>query len=290
MSARLRYAVRFAAGLSLFAPGFASSASVASAQPDPLPTIALAHAGIRSDTPSVRWISVSGPGGSTMRAAVVQPEGPGPFPTVIILHGTHGFAHEYVRLARDMARRGVLGVAACWFAGGRGAGTRFIHPIECKDAPPLPDTSDADRFRVAGQSIDALVNAVKSLPDVRSDRVALFGHSRGGGAALNYALMGTGTVAAVVLNSTGYSSEISNRALGIDVPILIMHGTADALADGGSAFTNVERAREFEATLRRAGKRVEAKYYDGAGHNAIFTGPTQYRDAVARVVAFLASF
>lgn len=100
-------------------------------------------------------------------AAVARPSGTGPFPALIILHGTHGFAEEYVRLARDMARRGVLGVAACWFEGHRGVGTRFITPIECTDGPPFVDTSGVGRFRLARKSVDALVQTVRALPEVR---------------------------------------------------------------------------------------------------------------------------
>jgi hypothetical protein len=33
--------------------------------------------------------------------AVARPSGEGPFPTILLLHGSHGFAQEYVRLAQD---------------------------------------------------------------------------------------------------------------------------------------------------------------------------------------------
>jgi dipeptidyl aminopeptidase/acylaminoacyl peptidase len=65
-----------------------------------------------------------------------------------------------------------------------------------------------------------------------------------------------------------------------------MHGTADGPADGGSPLTDVRMARDFEAALRRAGKPVETMYYEGGGHNGIFTSATQRRDEVSRMVAF----
>ena len=69
--------------------------------------------------------------------------------------------------------------------------------------------------------------------------------------------------------------------------ILILHGVADSPDEGGSAMTNVQMARDFEAAMRRAGKTVEAFYYEGSGHNGLFASPTQYRDEVERMTTFL---
>jgi alpha-beta hydrolase superfamily lysophospholipase len=156
-------------------------------------------------------------------------------------------------------------------ANARWAGTAYVAPIECAGGPPFVDTPGLERFRVARKSVKTLVEAVRALPDVRENQVALFGHSRGGGAALDYVLLHTGTVKAAVLNSAGYPPEVTARASDVDVPILLMHGTADSPTGGGSAFTNVTMARAFEAALRNAGKVVEAVYYEGGGHETIFT-------------------
>jgi hypothetical protein len=53
----------------------------------------------------VEWIRVSAPSGAAIVAAIARPSGRGPFPTVLVLHGTHGFAREYVQLARELAGR-----------------------------------------------------------------------------------------------------------------------------------------------------------------------------------------
>ena len=219
--------------------------------------------------------------GHEMIAAVARPNGSGPFPALLILHGSHGFAEEYVGLAHDMARRGIVGVAACWFAGGSGRGTKFITPIDCSSAPPLTAAATPE----ARRAVDALMQVTRTLPGVRPDRVALFGHSRGGGAALHY-VMSDGTAQAVVLNSAGYPRELNSRVGDIKVPILILHGIDDRPADGGSSMTGVERARSFEAALRDAGKQVEARYYEG-GHNSIFASERQHEAEVEAIVAFL---
>jgi dipeptidyl aminopeptidase/acylaminoacyl peptidase len=210
---------------------------------------------------------------------VARPRGAGPFPTVVLLHGSHGFAHEYVRLAQDLAGGGVLAVAACWFRGSAGSGARFVTPIGCPEAPPMPNASSPEAI----QTLDALVQAARTLPGARPDRIGLFGHSRGGGPILNYILR-AGNVQAAVLNSAGYPSNLSTQ---VEAPLLILHGTADSPVDGGVAVTNIQMARDFEAKLRTAGRPVEAVYYEGGRHNDIFSSSTQYRDEVQQMLAFL---
>ena len=240
------------------------------------------EAAIRPHTRPVEWISIRVPGQGTLKAAVVRPIGEGRFPAVILLHGTHGFAQEYVELAQDLAEGGVVAVALCWFSGRSGVGSRFVHPINCPDAPPLVSAASAE----AKERVDAGVRATRVLPGVRSDCIALFGHSRGGGAALSYALTAD-AVQAVVLDSAGYPSEIAARAPQLKARVLILHGVRDNPADGGNALTDVQMARNFEAALRRAGKPIEATYYETGGHNSIFTDAAQRRAEIKRTLDFL---
>lgn len=230
----------------------------------------------------IRWIEVSDPHVGTMRAAVATPSGQPPFPSVLLLHGTHGFGREYVELARELSHQGILAVAACWFAGGSGVGLRFITPIDCPAAPPIA----APASESAQRTIGVLLAAVRHLPNARPDRTALFGHSRGGGAALTFALSG-GAVSALVLDSTGYPETLVERLPRLHAPVLILHGGKDGAADGGSEFTGINKARAFEAALRNAGKPVEASYYPSGTHNGIFASPTQRADEVRRIAAFL---
>lgn len=229
----------------------------------------------------VRWMQVKAAGrGVTL--AIARPSGPGPFPTLLVLHGTHGFAREYVELARALARAGVLGVAACWFSGGGGAGASFVTPIPCGDAPAI----SAAASPAAQATVGTLVAAVRNLPDVDRNSLALFGHSLGGGTVLNYAL-DTGGIRAAIIESAGYTDEQSARVAKLQVPILILHGAGNTSADGGSPFQTPQKARSFEAALRAAGKPVEAVYYENAGHNGIFTDRKQFDDSVQRIAAFI---
>lgn len=191
-------------------------------------------------------------------------------------------------MARRIASRGMIGIAACWFAGRRGAGVRFITPIDCPDAPAFVDASAVDRFHVSRQTIDSLVRKISRLNQVRTGQMVLFGHSLGGGAALDYILTHPGTVQGAILNSSGYPAEVIKRvAADVQVPILMLHGTADSPAEGGSALTTIDMARQFEAAVRAAQKPIEVKYYEGSNHNTLFRDSTQFEDTAQRIVRFV---
>jgi dienelactone hydrolase len=253
------------------------------AKEDSRPTIAEVSGPAGTESSHAQWIEISTRDSGVMLAAVVRPAGEGPFPAIVLLHGSHGFAREYVALAEDLSRAGVLAIAPCWSSGGGGAGAGAVSaPIACPRALPMPmGNSEAARIIVGD-----LVEAARALPDVRGDRIGLFGHSRGAGAALNYLAHG-GDVRVAILNSSGYADEFIAAASRIQARVYVLHGTADAPADGGSPFTSVDKARDFEAALQRAGKPVEAHYYADGKHNGIFVNVAHRADAIARMTNFL---
>ena len=230
----------------------------------------------------VKWVTAANPGAQPILMAIARPHGPGPLPVVVLLHSTHGFAQEYVRLAQEFAEGGFIAVAACWFSGQSGPGTRYVTPpIEC---PPLPLVDPRSPEAVA--RVAAIIRAVREIPGARTDRIALFGHARGAAAATWYLTQASG-VRALILDSGVYLPEHSARAAAIQAAVLMLHGEADSPANGGMAVSGAQNAHDFEAALRRAGKSVEAKYYKTGAHNSLFTDPAQHRDEVRRILRFL---
>ena len=69
-----------------------------------------------------------------------------------------------------------------------------------------------------------------------------------------------GGVQAAVLNSCTYGYLPTAHVSQVKAPILILRGTADSPADGGTSLSNVQMARAFEAAMRKAGKPVESVY------------------------------
>jgi dienelactone hydrolase len=262
----------------LASPGWQGSTQTTSGGLKRPPIVTATEAPAGTEMLPAKWVRVTVPDLGVMRAAVARPSGTGPFPAVLVLHGTHGFARQYVEWATDLARSGFIAVAACWFSGSGGAGVNEVTPIPCPEIPPL----GAGEYPEAVQFVDALVQATRALPGVRVDRFALVGHSRGAGATQQYLLAG-GNVQAAILHSSGYGLRPWNRAAEFNVPILIMHGTADSFGEN----TQFGFAREFETSLRANKKPVETAYCEGCGHNTFFTNSTQRDDEVKRMIIFL---
>jgi dienelactone hydrolase len=254
--------------------------SIASAQAKPVVSPIAAPAGTHDL--HVEWKQLVAPDLGALLIAIARPAGKGPFPSVAIFHGSHGFAREYVQLAESFAQQGALAVAVCWFKGGGGPGDRFVKPIACPDAPVMSSADGA----VAQGTLGAVVKAVRALHGVQQGRLALWGHSLGAEAVLNY-VIAVGGVQAALLDSAGYEDEVIGRAASVRAPVLILHGDADGPADGGSEITNVLRARRFEAALHAAGKSVDAAYYPMSGHNGIFVDKTRWNDEVRKSMSFL---
>ena len=246
-----------------------------------VPTVSPTDAPAGTAGLGAEWIRIAVPDVGVLVAAVARPTGKGPFPIVLLLHGSHGFALDYVHLAHDLARAGLLSMAACWFREGGGAGQRFVTPIVWLDAPPAPDPLSDE----AMHTVHALVHTARNLPDALPERTGLFGHSRGGGAALSYMLR-AGEVQSGVLSSSRYPRQLADLASQMRVPLLMLHGTADDPSDGGTEFTNVEMARSFEQALRASGKPFEAVYYEGGRHNDIFASSARYQDELKRMSVF----
>ena len=227
----------------------------------------------------VKWVRVAVPDLGVMRAAIARPSGTGPFPAVLVLHGTHGFARQYVEWANDLARGGFIAVAACWFSGGGGAGANEVTPpIPCPEIPPL----GSGEYPAAVQIVDALVQATARCP-ARAPIGSRSSGTPGGAGATQQYLLARGNVQASVLHSSGYALRPWNRAAEFNVPILIMHGTADSFGEN----TQFGFARDFEIALRANKKPVETAYCEGCGHNTFFSNLAQRDDELKRMTEFL---
>jgi dienelactone hydrolase len=249
--------------------------SVVQANAD-LPTVRVSEITAPSGTGAAgaRWVAIEGEGNRRFVTAVFKPKGAGPFPVVVALHGASGLQDRYLEVAAELANHGFLVIAGCWQA------AKVPMPI-CAQATPQDDWV-ADPAKNSGKE---LIAAAKHLPDARVDRIALYGMSRGGHAAIWSAASGA-PVKAVVADGAAHSPAMAvppPSTLGIvgkvSVPVLLMHGTRDNVIP-------VDQSRAYEKAARAARKPVVAVYFDGGGH-MVSVEPATRPEAIKHAVAFL---
>jgi len=229
----------------------------------------------------VSWFEIESDLTSNILTAIARPKKFTDYPTVVLFHGSHGFAKEYIQLAKDLASYGIEAVAVCWFQGNEGQGVKFVTPVDEKTGPSIPAKSSIEAIEI----FKVVLDTIGSFENIDRNKIGLFGHSRGGMEALNYLIKG-GTIKALALNSSGYTRYIVDKCSKVKPSILILHGVKDLITEGGSENTDINRVYEFEASLKKSNNDVQSKYYKNGGHNSFFIDRSQYEDEVKLVANF----
>jgi carboxymethylenebutenolidase len=193
------------------------------------------------------------------------PAGRGPFPVVIVFHGSDGFKLNHAEIARKLAREGFAALAPTWFGG-----------------DPARPHWDA----VRPEDIFVTVSWLKQDTAVDINRLGLMGFSRGGGLAVIFGALIPETKA--IINYFGYVSwgseieEFSYLPLNPDdpldfvqrmpCPILSFHGDQDTVV-------SVENTLRLDQVCRRY--RAEHQYvlYPGVNHSFVWPGDKYNKNA-----------
>jgi len=241
----------------------------------------------------------------TISGVLNVPRGKGPFPAVVLNHGylerSTSFSGQGLERERDYLAR---------------AGFVVLHN-DYRGHAGSDDTDEIDIETRLGYTRDAIaaVKALRGLPQVRDDQVALAGRSMGGGVVFNALVVEPDLVDAAVVWSPVSTRFIDNfmmwtrfgrpdqaaaiierwgtveqnpkfwaglsarTYLGrIKVPVLMHHGTRDAACPYAWSV-------QTRNALRAAGVDVRLETYPGEGH--IFT--CDWALSMQRTVAFLRS-
>jgi phospholipase/carboxylesterase len=190
--------------------------------------------------------------------AVHEPQGDGPHPTVVALHGWGASALDLLGLAPHVAAGRFLVLCP------QGSLTLPVGPgVTGYGWFPLSGGGavDPDAFARAEDAVVAFVDLAARRYPIASDKLALLGFSQGGVMAYALALRLRRRFAAVAALSSWLPPARS--ALDVEesldgMPFLVQHGTRDPLID-------VARARESVETLRRLKANVTYREYD-MGH------------------------
>jgi carboxymethylenebutenolidase len=213
-----------------------------------------------------------GSGGSGL---LVTPAAKGPHPAVIVIQEWWGLDDWVKDQARALAKEGYVALAVDLYRGKVTNKQEEAHQF-MMGLPPEQAMSD----------LKAAAAFLSARPDVKKDRIGAIGWCMGGRYTLALATEEPKLAAAVAYYG---APPTDAAAIGkIQAPVLGNYG-------GDDKGPSPEQAKAFEAEMKKQGKSVDLKIYEGAPH--AFANPNNpwggYReaaakDAWARTTAFFA--
>jgi carboxymethylenebutenolidase len=215
---------------------------------------------------------IPGGGGSDIHAYVARPDGPGPYPGVVLLHHVPGWDEYYRELSRRFAAHGYIAVAPNLFE-------KFGHgtPSEVASRGRTELTDDS-----VVADAQAALNWVKAQPG-SNGKVGVIGSCSGGRHAVLVAsrVEGFGAVADLWGGGVVQPETTPQRPV---APIdLTSQLSAPLIGIFGNDDQNPSPAmvEQHEAALQAAGKTYQFHRYDGAGHGIWYYQGMSYRPQAA---------
>ena len=208
-------------------------------------------------------------------ATLIAPDGPGPFPAVLVLHTSGGLQDADIAFAQELSRKGYVCLVP-----------EFLdaYGITAQKRRATFTTFATEIF----EDFTAAAGTLRAHPKVAGGKVGAVGFSNGGYFAMW--LAATGKIAAGVSYYGALSGAGSDTSLDRfreafaagSSPVLVLHGTQDSIVPIG-------RAKRLVGILRTARTTHEVRFYDGAGHRfeRDAGGEAAMEDAWTRTVAFL---
>ena len=199
----------------------------------------------------------SGDGETRVPSYLATPDGHGPHPVVLILRGVAGPDDGYTEIARRLAEWGYVAL---------------VHGWKVRGSDPTDEHVYAD--------LHGAMTFLRSVDQADLKKLAVFGFCRGGVHAFMAARAHAEIRVIVVFHGFAFRSARAQRgaepydlAEGVNVPMLVLHGTEDEQAP-------IADMRRMEARMRALGKVCTFTFYDGARHGfAVRTHPGYKEDA-----------
>jgi dienelactone hydrolase len=220
-------------------------------------------------------------GSITLHALLWRPEGRGPFPAVLLNHGSGRTREELERLGPYERQADVLGpvfarhgyVFLYLFRRGVGLsasqGANAVEKMNAEFAAHGQDARNALQLRLLENEdmSDALsgLAVLKALSAVDKSRIAIIGHSFGGALTFLLAARQPKLRAVIIFSGAGYSwdrspalrTRLNDAAAHITAPVFFIHAVNDySLAPG----------KDLDARLAQLGKPHLLKIYPPIGH------------------------
>jgi len=216
--------------------------ALAPTAPGMMPAAILGNGGALQGT-SLNYVD----GDAATTGYLAVPEGPGPFPALVIIHEWNGLVDRVRQVADDLAAEGYVTLAADLYSGRTGSSS--------EENIALMSEVRGDMEKVVA-NLDAAVAYLRSRPDV-TGRVGAMGWCFGGGIALSFGLDGVNHEATAIF----YGALVDDPEVLARMSHQV-YRTFGALDSGPSP----EQVSAFETALRSAGIENDLHVYDDVGH------------------------
>jgi len=214
-----------------------------------------------------------------MEATLYTPNGPGPFPMIIVLHTSFGITSYDQSYCGNLAKEGYICIVPA-FLRAHGITNETRRMTFTKDRQAIVD------------DFKEIIQELNALPKAKKGAVGMIGFSNGGYFSALFAGAGRGVKAAVSYYGTftGANSDPELKRMAAiykatSAPLLILAGENDTTI-------GVAVPKHLEAIIKAAGAPYEIKFYPAAGHDFERSGQdpgnkAAAEDAWKRTLAFL---
>jgi carboxymethylenebutenolidase len=209
-----------------------------------------------------------------MPVYLCQPEGKGPHPAVIVVMEAFGLNAHIKSVAERVAREGYVAVAPDFFY-------RFGSPIvPYEEVPRAIGYIQRFDWSALMAEVGVVIHHLKSLPEVRADRLGVVGFCVGGTIAFLTACRHASAIkAAVSFYGGGIGADTPTAPIHLaerlQCPILCFFGETDKMIP-------MDQVRRIDETLKRLKKTAEVKVYKGAGHGFFCDDRSSYDASAAQ--------
>ena len=212
-----------------------------------------------------RYVTYPSPDGNsgTMRGYLVQPNGQGPFPAVLVIHENRGLNPYIEDVARRAATEGFLALAPDGLSPVGG------YPGNDDDGRTLQAGLDQGKLRTD------MVNSARFLKAhaLSSGKLGVTGFCWGG-STTNFLAVELGADLQAGVPFYGAAAETA-RVPGIKAPLLIQYAESDERVNA--------MWPAFEAALKASGVRYEMHMYPGTQHGFHNNSTPRYQEASAKL-------
>jgi carboxymethylenebutenolidase len=212
-------------------------------------------------------------GDETVSGYLALPDSAGPHPALVVIHEWWGLNDWIKEQAQEFAAQGYVALAVDLYRGKMAYDPALAHEL----ARGLPQ----DR---AVRDLRAAFAYLASRPDVNAAKIGSIGWCMGGSLSLDLAIREPKLAACVV--NYGAPTKDPEDIQKIQAPMLGIFGAEDRSIPPSAV-------EAFEKATKAAGKSIDTKIYEGAGHafenpnNRLGYREADAKDAWGRTLAFL---